>query len=205
MATARTRSPAVTMPARLSGSAAPSVRSRPVGAVRRTSRRRSTASGSANCSPDMPVNESPAADFAAGFETPVDASQLAPGRGVGFARQHAAEHDTVAAQQRPGLDSSTRRCRGPSASPAPSRSSIRPRAGAMRDHRPAPLVACRWFQNRAKAGEAIRRDQPAATRSAIAARSSSSLQACCRPQVRGRTSAAGAKKLASRPWQAGLR
>ena len=58
-AEARMRSSPMMMPVRLSGSAPPMMTRRSLAAERRTSRRRSTASGRANCSPDMPVTNRP--------------------------------------------------------------------------------------------------------------------------------------------------
>ena len=48
-------------------------------------------------------DEAAAADFSSRFEAAVDAGQLAPGGGVGFTRQQAAEDDAVAFQERSGL------------------------------------------------------------------------------------------------------
>src|ERR1043165_6535702 len=47
-------------------------------------------------------DESPAADFAAGFETAINLQQADPGRQALFSRQHAMEHDAPAAQQLAG-------------------------------------------------------------------------------------------------------
>ncbi len=49
------------------------------------------------------ADEAAAADFASGFEAAVDAGQLAPGGGVRFAGEEAAEDDAVAFEERSGL------------------------------------------------------------------------------------------------------
>src|SRR4051794_41814762 len=48
-------------------------------------------------------DEAAAADLAAGFEPAVAAGELAPRRGVRLAGEEAAEDDSVAAEERPGL------------------------------------------------------------------------------------------------------
>jgi len=48
-------------------------------------------------------DEAAAADFAARFEAAVDAGQFAPGGGVRFAGEQAAEDDAVSLPQRSGL------------------------------------------------------------------------------------------------------
>ena len=48
-------------------------------------------------------HETAAANFAPGFQPPVDGGQRAPGRGVDLTRQKPAEHHAVPDEQRPGL------------------------------------------------------------------------------------------------------
>ena len=92
------------MPMRLSGSAAERTISLPSGVSRRTSRRRSIASGQRELFAAHAVDETSAADLAARLEAAVHARELAPRRGVRLAGEHAAEHDAVAAQQHARLD-----------------------------------------------------------------------------------------------------
>jgi hypothetical protein len=74
----RMRSSPVMMPVRLSGSTPPIVIRRSSRLERRTSRSRSTASGSAKCSRDIPVTNRPPRISPRASKSAVDARQLAP-------------------------------------------------------------------------------------------------------------------------------
>src|SRR3954447_900530 len=106
----RTRSPVVRMPTRLRGSAALITITCASCAVRRISRIFSTASASANCSPETPVTKRPPRVWpraSGGGGTRGGSGHaggvVAPWRGVRLAGEEAAEDDSVAAEERPGL------------------------------------------------------------------------------------------------------
>ena len=102
-------------------------------------------------------HEPAAADLTARLETPVDARELAPGRGVRLAGEQPPEHHAVAAEQRPRLELD--------------RLVARHALAACRDGRPpagevaAAIVLCRASarrpHERAQSGESIRCREPA--------------------------------------------
>ena len=99
-ATARTRSPAVTMPARFSGSARADHEAAAVGRRAPHFAQPLDGVGERELFARHARDEAAAANFAARLEAAVDARQLAPRRDVRFAREQAPEDDAVAAEQR---------------------------------------------------------------------------------------------------------
>ena len=146
-ATARTRSPAVRMPVRLSGSAALMTISLPSGVVAADLAQALDRLGQRELFAAHAGDEAAAADLAARFEPAVDARQLAPRRGVRLAREQAAEDDAVAAEEHARLHLD--RVVGICASPV----TMRPASGEVRRARVRVSTSAR---RPAKPSEAIR-------------------------------------------------
>ena len=149
LATARTRSPLVTMPARLSGSAALITFKRP--SARRPPRlaQPSHRLGQGKLLSGHPRHEAAAANVAAQFETPIDSRQRTPGRDGAFTRQQAAEHDAVAVEQGPGLLLRARpRSPPPARRPAPATIGRRSRPECRRGQRSQPRETIGGDQSR---------------------------------------------------------
>ena len=150
--TARRRSPAVTMPTRFRGSAVLMTIGSPSCRRRRTSRSCSTASGSANCSPDRPLTKRPPRIFSARLEPAIHPRQLTPGDDVGFASEQSTNDDAVAAEKRPGLNFDSRLA----CVPAGLDGQRRPSAGKVHPAIPGHQPSTRSPHQRTQSREAIR-------------------------------------------------
>ena len=148
-----TRSPGVMMPVRLSGSAPPTAISARRLSSRRIDRSWPTASGRANCSPDMPATKRPPRISPLRLQSAIDHEEVAPGRCTGLPGQEALEDDAVAAEQSSWqYEHRSRRLSGrrPPVRSARSAATTVPRVsiptGAVRYRRVAPLSGFRLLE-----------------------------------------------------------